>query len=59
MSRDKSHDIFTDSWSESEIEIEMALLKYFAPLKKNLPDPWVWLHLPWLSSKIKTCKYNG
>ena len=27
------HDSFTDSWSESEIEIEMALLKYIAPLR--------------------------
>jgi len=46
----QSHNISTDSWSGSEIEIEMALLKYFAPLKtfnvcvhKHMAHLWVWL----------------
>jgi len=53
----------TDSCSESEIEIKIALLKYFASLKtfnmhvcihKPMAWVWVWLDLPVLSSKMKT-----
>ena len=35
------------------------LAEVFAPLKKNLPDPWVWLHLPGLSSKIESFNPRG
>jgi len=35
-----NHTTFSqNSWSESEIEIEMALLKYFAPSKAYLGYP--------------------
>jgi len=56
---------FSQTTGVSEIKIKMALLKYFAPsktfnvrvcIRKHMACLWVWLHLPRLSSKIKTWK---
>ena len=62
-----SHMTFSQTAGVSESEIEMALLKYFAPsktfsvrmcIRKHRACLWVWLHLPGLSSKIKAWKHS-